>query len=191
MTFLTWAILLFLLGMALFLLELFIPSAGILGASAVAAFIAATVMGFRHSLLAGLGVLTSSVVLMPMVLVVAVKIWPVTPMGKRILLGVPKSDDVLPDDPRKELAAAQVGKVGRAKTSLLPSGVVNLDGTIVDAVSEGMPIDADQWVRVVAARGSRVVVRPVEQEEFTDVQPDDLDRPVDALGIEPPDEPLV
>jgi hypothetical protein len=43
---------------------------------------------------------------------------------------------------------------------MLPSGLVIIDGKSYDAVSEGVPIEANQTVLVVAISTQRLVVRP-------------------------------
>ena len=48
---------------------------------------------------------------------------------------------------------------------MLPSGAVAFEELTVDAVSEGMAIEAGQKVRVVDVRGNRVVVRPLLPDE--------------------------
>ena len=80
--------------------------------------------------------------------------------GPAAAAGVPTSDEVLPDSPAAAQLRQLVGKVGMAKTVMLPSGAV-LDRRPDDRrVSEGMAIEAGQRVRVVEVRGNRVVVRP-------------------------------
>jgi hypothetical protein len=75
---------------------------------------------------------------------------------------------------------------------MLPSGAARIEGRVVDAVSQGMPIDKGQRVVVVEARAYRVVVRPVEEgEQVASTDPNDvLSRPLDELGLEPLDDPL-
>ncbi|MCP3764277.1 nodulation efficiency protein NfeD [Domibacillus sp. A3M-37] len=55
-----------------------------------------------------------------------------------------------------------IGKVGRAKTALRPSGTVVIDGERVDAVAEGVFIAGGKEVAVVKTEGVRVVVREIE-----------------------------
>ena len=43
---------------------------------------------------------------------------------------------------------------------MLPSGMVVIDGKTYDAVSEGVPIEAEQTVLVVGVSTQRLVVRP-------------------------------
>jgi membrane-bound serine protease (ClpP class) len=131
-------------------------------------------------------------VLLPIVLAAALKYWPNTPIGRRFLLTVPSDDDALPHDQKSERQKSLVGKFGVAKSKMLPSGAVVIEGTTVDAVSQGMAIDAGQRVVVLEVRGNRVVVRPAkEQEQLRSETGDDLlSQPLDALGIESLDDPL-
>ena len=45
-----------------------------------------------------------------------------TPMGRRLLLGVPKPEEVLPDSPQRQRLQRLVGQFGVART-MMPSGV--------------------------------------------------------------------
>jgi membrane-bound ClpP family serine protease len=159
-----WAVLLLVLGTGLAVLEIFFPSAGILGFLAAVAILAAVVMGFYQNAVAGILILLGAVVGLPTVIVLGFKYWPKTAMGRRVLLIAPTSEEVLPDDPGKEFLKGLVGRVGRAKSKLLLSGVITIDGRTVDAVSESMPIEVGQSVRVVQIRGRGVVVRPIDEE---------------------------
>ena len=94
-----------------------------------------------------------------------------------MLLDVPSGDEVLPDSPQRRTLRQLVGKQGVAKTVMLPSGTVIVDGHSIDALSEGMPIEAGQRIRVIEVRGNRVVVRPAdgpaEQSERRRAEPAD------------------
>lgn len=54
------------------------------------------------------------------------------------------------------------GKYGRTVTPMRPSGLVEIDGRRVDALTEGVMVDAGVWVRCVDVKGSRVTVRQVD-----------------------------
>jgi membrane-bound ClpP family serine protease len=160
-----WAILLLALGAGLAVAEVFFPSAGILGFLSAVTLVGAVVMGFYQGPLAGAITLGVVVVGLPATLIVAFNYWPKTAMGRRVLLIAPKSEDVLPDDPDKQHLKSLIGRTGRAKSKLLLSGVITIDGRTVDAVSESMPVEVGQAVQVIQVRGLRVVVRPVAEEE--------------------------
>ena len=179
-----WAILLLVLGTGLAVLEIFFPSAGILGFLSAAAILAAIIMGFYHTPLTGVIILVLAVGGLPAVIILAFKYWPQTAMGRRVMLTAPTSEEVLPDDPDRERLKGLVGRVGLAKTKMLLSGVITIDGRNVDAVSESMPIEVGQAVRVVQVRAGRVVVRPVD-EELVEPPADPLQRAYDE-PFEPP-----
>jgi membrane-bound ClpP family serine protease len=160
-----WAVLLLMLGIGLAVMEVFFTSAGILAVLSAMSLLAAVVMGFYQGPLAGALILVGVVVGLPVVIVLAFQYWPKTAMGRRVLLMAPNSEDVLPDDPDKEMLKGLIGRTGRAKSKLLLSGVITIDGRTVDAVSESMPVEVGQTVRVVQVRGLRVVVRPVAEDE--------------------------
>jgi membrane-bound serine protease (ClpP class) len=129
------------------------------------------------------------VVGIPVVLVLAFKYWPKTSMGRRIMLDAPPSGAVLPEDPEKEFLKNLVGRVGKTKCKMLPSGIVFIDGRKIDAVSEGMPIEVNQEVRVIQVRGKRVVVRPLDEDAPSPTAANPLRRPIEELIEDPFDHP--
>jgi membrane-bound ClpP family serine protease len=190
MDLLGWAAILLVVGLSLAMLEIFVPSGGVLGFLSVTSIIAALFVAFRHGPWSGLGFLGLALFAVPSGLVVALQLWPKTPMGKRILLPLPRSEDVLPNDDRRRDLKMLVGRIGRAKSLMLPSGAVEIDGKTVDALSEGMAIEAGQWVKVIEVRGTRVVVRPTDRRNEIASRDEQLNRPIDELGLDPFDEPL-
>lgn len=194
-----WSLLLIIAGVAFLLLEIILPSAGVLSILAGLSFIGALVVAFSGSVRLGVIVLAVEMFLIPVLIISAVKFWPHTPIGRMILIRLPKSaDEILPDDPVYRDLKSLVGKRGKAKTLMLPSGSVVVGGRTYDAFSEGMPIEAGEPVQVVAVRTNRIVVRPAKEgagddESTPSVSEEEeniLDRPLDALGLEPFDDPL-
>ena len=184
-----WSVLLLLLGCALVTLEVFLPSGGILGFLAGTAVVASVVMAFTyHGAATGFGFIAMAFVSMTASVGLALKYLPRTAIGKRILLGVPTEEEVLPKNEKKAL----VGKIGVVKSPMLPSGAVVIEGHTIDAVSQGMAIDPGVRVIVVEVKSNRVVVRPAERDEQpAQANPDDLlSRPLDELGLDSLDEPL-
>ena len=55
------------------------------------------------------------------------------------------------------------GRHGKTLTPMRPSGSVEIDGRRVDALSEGMMIDAGVWVKCVDVKPGKVIVREVEK----------------------------
>jgi membrane-bound ClpP family serine protease len=187
-----WAGLLVALGLGLVLMEVFLPSGGLIAFFSIAAIASGIGLAFYHGgYQTGFEFLAVAAVAVPTVLALGFRWLPDTAIGRRLLPGAPRSDEVLPDSEERRMLRGLVGKRGRAKTMMLPSGAVVVDGRTIDAVSEGMPIEQDQPIRVMAVRGTRVVVRPVDEDEPTASADDILSRPLDDLDIDPFSEPLV
>lgn len=186
-----WAVLLLTLGLGLAVLEVFIPSGGILSFLACSSIVAGVILGFQQDEPWWIGplILAGAIVGLPTVIVLAFKWLPKTSMGRRVLLMVRDSDDVLPTDPHKERLKQLVGQIAQAKCKMLPAGAITVDGRTIDALSEGMPIEAGQMVRVIAVRANRVVVRPVDDEDPQAAAEDPLRRPIDTVSPDPFDNP--
>ena len=197
-----WALGLLVIGMLLVLLEVFIPSGGVLGVLAALAIVGAIVVAFTGGMRSGAIVVGLTALLVPIVLSAAVKYWPHSPLGRLILIKLPKSDrEVLPIDEwgdPKQL----IGRLGRAKSKMLPGGVVVIERRKYDAVSHGVAIDPGQIVKVIGVRNGRIVVRPSDENLPDEPAPveaspasaeseeDLLSRPIDSLGLESLDDPL-
>lgn len=196
---LLWAILLLVGGLGLLILEVFVPSGGILGLLAALCVAAAIVVGFTIGLRQGITVSATAAVLVPLVLALAVRVWPHTPIGRLMLLSRPEDPDaILPDSVAYRGLRQLIGKTGVSVSTMLPSGLVEIEGERYDAVGEGEAIEPGKPIRVVDVRTNRIVVRLAEGEHVSpaDAQPDSLadvdplSRPIDDLGIEGLDEPL-
>jgi membrane-bound serine protease (ClpP class) len=124
----------------------------------------------------------------PTLVALAFKYWPRTPMGKAFLGELPTDEEVLPEDPRRAL----LGHVGVARSKMLPSGTVEIDGQMIDAVSQGQAIEPGTYVVVAEVRANRVVVRPAGKDQRpTHHHPSDvLSRPIEELGIDSLEDPL-
>jgi membrane-bound ClpP family serine protease len=187
-----WAILLLLIGCALVVLEVFIPSGGIISILSAVAFITAIVVASWESPTTGpaIGLMFAGITVfaVPTLVAIAFKYWPKTRMGKAFLGELPREDEVVPEDSRRTL----IGRVGVARSKMLPSGAVEIDGQMVDAVTQGQAIEPGAYVVVVEVRANRVVVRPAghDQRPSHSNPKDILSRPIEELGIESLDDPL-
>lgn len=194
---LLWASLLLLLAIALVMLEVFVPSGGVIGVMAAISVLGSVGMAFYRSPSTGLMFLVMALFALPIALGVAVKVWPHTPMGRRILPSIPSSEEVLPDNDHRRGLHELVGKVGRAKSLMLPSGAAEIDGRTVDAVSDGLAIEAGQLVRVVEVHGNRVLVRPATEADARQAArtpapaaDDVLSRSIESIGLDPFEDPI-
>jgi membrane-bound ClpP family serine protease len=190
-----WCVLLMLAGMSLIVLEVFIPSGGVIGFLSFLAVAGAVGLAFRHyGENAGFGLILLAMLAIPVLLFSAIKILPSTPIGKRLFLGNPTEEEVLPNDERLRVLRGLVGKSGHAKTKMLPSGAVIIDGRAYDAVSEGMPIEPGQPIRVIQVRTNRLIVRAEDEsasdaeELSTEPQPTESTGPIESFGIDSDDD---
>ena len=157
---LVWSLLLVVVGLALVLLEVFVPSGGVLGLLAVLALGAGVVTAFvEQGAMVGMGVLAGTLLAVPAVLMLAFRWFPSTPIGRRVLPPPPSADDVLPDLSLRQRLRSLVGRRGRAASELVPWGSVEIDGDSFEAMSEGGPIAPDAPVEVVAVQSRALVVR--------------------------------
>jgi membrane-bound ClpP family serine protease len=183
------AVLLF-FALALAVLEMFVPSGGVLGVLAALAAAAGVVIAYYFGgVLAGTLFLGAVAIAVPVLLAVAVQVWPHTPIGRSVLIALPESEeDVLPDDAERQRLKNLIGRRGTARSDMLPSGAVQIDKHVYDAVADGMAIDAGQAVQVVAVRMNCLVVRRaagVEDQPSSATDP--LSQPIENLGLDPLD----
>lgn len=188
-----WPLLLIAIGVILLSLELFVPSGGLLGVFAGLAFLTAIVIGFLHNPYTGASSIVLVSIIIPAFLSVFIYYWPKTPIGRRMLLRRDEAEsETLLLDEEEELLRTLIGKRGRAKTKMLPSGAVVVDGQTFDAATDGIAVEAGQPVEVIALRFKRLVVRPIEN----DASPasnfaDPLSQPIEQFGLGNFEDPLL
>lgn len=173
MTATIWVAVLLLVGLAVMMLEVFIPSGGILGFVSVAAILAAVGTAFFElGAAAGMTVLAITVLAIPTVLSLAFRWFPETPLGRRVLPPPPDPTDVLPGATRRQKLREFVGRGGRAVGELLPWGTVEIGDLVVEAMSESGPISAGTSVEVVGVQGMSLVVRRTDRQPLQPLQPE-------------------
>ncbi len=159
-------------GVALFLfmLELIVPSGGLLGLLCALAGIASIGSMFMFDPIWGAATLAAYAVLAPLAIVFGIKLWTSSPLARRMILRATESVE----DPDAEAAASRsgadaaasdpraglVGETGITVTPLRPVGFVRVAGRRIDAVADFGVIDADRPVVVVEVRDNEVRVRP-------------------------------
>jgi membrane-bound ClpP family serine protease len=170
MSYLIWPLLLLAIGLLLLITEAFIPSGGLIGLLALGCFGVSLYQAFTVPEAPYLGwkFLVADVLLIPMALMVAVQIWPKTPLAKRIFLRPPTPEEVDIGPPRHRLDHL-VGEFGRALTPLRPSGLVDFDGRRLDGLAEDELIPAGSLVRAVRIHAGVLVVRRAEDDALGSV----------------------
>lgn len=176
------ALLLYVAAIAVALLDLFIPSGGILLVMAALAAIACVLFGFRSGQSGGMLMLMLVLGSVPAFAFTAIKIWPNTPIGRRIILQTPSSvgeayaqatlTDVAKLEGQDDFEALQsaqptlqqelaelVGCVFTADAPLMPSGSIRIGTRQYNVVAESGYIEAGQNFEVIRHRVRELVVR--------------------------------
>lgn len=143
-------LLLYLLGLALVLVEVFVPSGGILGIAS------ALCIGFSLWHLFSVNAWVASICVAFTVIYVVVSFrWGMRRlrMDANLATGVATGADV------KEASEHLVGSTGEAITALRPAGVALIEGRRYDVVTQGGFVEVGQGVKVLAADGNRIQVK--------------------------------
>ena len=99
--------------------------------------------------------LIASAVLVPIVMTFGIKLFPSTPMGKKLMAKGYSFEDGTAVDRRDE---GLTGKNGIVEAPLRPAGIARIGDRRVDVVSRGELIERGESVIVVEVSGNRVVV---------------------------------
>lgn len=178
------AILLLVAGLFILVLELFLPSAGTLLILAIGCILASVAVAFMVSTMLGLIFFIVVCILAVILPGIGLEMWKRSPIGRRMMLGIPGPGGTSPGDP---VATAEIddrpssltrstfdygslrGAVGRTLTPLRPSGMTDFSGRRIDTVAEGVMIERGAYVKVVDVQGNRVIVRqftPAEEKTW-------------------------
>ena len=160
------AILLLVVGLALIVCEVFIPSAGLIAALAtlcIAGSIASAWSAWFYTSPTYFALYVAALLfLIPSAISGAFYVLPRTAFGRKVLLEAPDLDEVTPYQEEQRQLMRLVGHVGKTLTMLNPGGLVEVEGTRQHCESEGLLLEAGTPVEIVAVKGNSVVVRPVE-----------------------------
>ena len=157
-----WGLVLLGACLTLIVLEVFVPSAGLISLLAAVLGIAGLVCLFRHDWVWGMIGTLGMLVLAPVAFFSALNVLPSTPMGKRLLFGESGKDSPgIPDSDTQDTLGVLVGAEGVALTDLRPVGTIKIDGQRVQARSETALISAGSKVRVTGVDGFVLKVRPL------------------------------
>ena len=153
----TLAILLFAAAAALIVLEMLLPAHGVIGLlGAVALLVGIGVLFYLNQAL-GLAVATGLTVATPFGIALWMKIWPRTPVGRRLFLppAPPGAGGRITTPP------LHVGQTGTTVSELRPMGMCEFEGVRLEARSEHGMIPPAATVRVVSVVDGHVIVRPL------------------------------
>ena len=163
----TLAILLLGIGLALVVAEVLFPSFGVLSVLATVAIASALVVAFREGV--GTEFLIATGLLVPIVIMLGLRAFPKSPMGKHMVLDGLSFDSRASSDERD---LNLVGMQGVVEATLRPAGIARIDGRRVDVVSRGDRIEPGSIIVVTEVEGNRVVVTHAATTEPKQSAPD-------------------
>ncbi|HEV3444619.1 MAG TPA: NfeD family protein [Gemmataceae bacterium] len=175
----TLAILLFILGLILIGLEIFVlPGSAILGISGVVLVILSLALATLEKkpettqewlsfgkTLGGIGISLAGAILL-----VSLVAWylPSIPWASRLILKPPTEGEATVDEFTDTLAAGQqadlaalLGAIGVAATTLRPAGLAQFGEDYIDVVTDGSFVAAGSRIQVIEIEGNRIVVKEV------------------------------
>lgn len=170
-TYLIWGALLLGAALVLIVVELFVPSGGLIGILAGVCAIGSIAAFFAYDTTWGVATLLTYLALIPLGVWLFFKYWLTSPFGRRMILegdiersgheGDPAAADAAR---RARMAELQefVGEDGTAETALRPVGTVRIGDRRLDALAESGVIDAGTPVTVVAAYDNQLKVRAID-----------------------------
>lgn len=197
------ALLLYVLAIVLAFVDLFIPSGGMLLIMAVLSAFASILFGFQSSTNMGLGILALVLASIPAFAFAAIKIWPKTPIGKRIILKTPGQAE----SPKRVVELRDfVGHVLEAQYPLMPSGQIKIGTKRLNAVARSGLIEVGERIEVIDTRERNLVVQKTSKPLTSTLGPNEnpaenggqegiedsprredsnlLDLPADELGLD-------
>lgn len=153
---------LFIAGAVLIVIEIHTPGMGFFGLGGILCILASFFLSLGGDL-AAMNMMAVSLVIAVVIFLLIVKKLPSSRLWARLVLqdaettnaGFVSSGDY----------SVYLGRTGVVLKILRPAGVIDIDGTNLDVVSEGQFIIAGSKVKVVSVSGNRIVVRPVADQE--------------------------
>jgi len=140
-------------ALAILVLEVFVPSGGVLAVLGGIGLLVSTYYGFQESIFLGIGQILASIIAVPLMFF----------YGLRKMTLNKKLDTEEGFHSDKSGMDYLLNRQGVALTSLRPSGSIIIDGKRFDVVTEGEMIDKDTPVRVSKIEGARIVVKTLQK----------------------------
>lgn len=189
MDYLTIALILFTLGVVTLIAEILLPTGGILVVVSLLFFALGVGIILAQGTTAEAVVAVSGLAVgLPAAGFVAVAAW------RRMSIGavLPDEAGAIESNPGAIELEMLKNRTGKTVSTMRPSGSVEFDGRRIDAMTEGVMLDAGVWVRCVDVKGGKVIVRQMEAPAGVNEIDSDSPRarmPDIALDVAPPAQP--
>jgi len=154
-----FAVALLILCAVLLVFEIFIPSLGLLTATALLCLAGGMYIFFQTSTTIGWIGVWAAVVLIPAVWVIVYKLLPKTSVGR--VLELKKVEQAMGGIPDQEHLESLMGQSGTVLTPLRPVGMCELDGKKIVCVADTGYIEKQTQVKVIHVEGNKITVRKI------------------------------
>ncbi len=159
-------IILFVIGLLLLLAEIFfIPGFGLAGIGGIAAILTSIFLTFgnivqaTYSILIALGVSIIGLLLL-------IKYIPSTRTWRKFVLSTEQKKELGYTVGTKDLKRL-TGKEGIAITPLRPSGIVEVNGKKLNALTQGEYVDSNTKIKIISVEGNKIVVEAVDASKLS------------------------
>jgi membrane-bound ClpP family serine protease len=178
---------LFALALVIFVIDIMIPSGGVLIGVTGLLILGSVYCAFLHSVTTGIWMVIATCLSMPLMFWMFLVMWPRTPMGKRLIVEPTPADEfVWSDAGESGTATTLLNAIGLTLGEMLPSGLVQIGDKTYEAFSETGPIEKGVQVKVKRLDVGRLVV--IAYREANSATPKSvgsgLDRPAAELNID-------
>lgn len=150
------SIILFVAGLILLIIEVMVPGFGLPGISGII-LVSIGIVFSMASLSTAILSLSVALIITVIITIFLIKYGYKSPFLSKIILSTEQKNEsgYTSANPREEY----LGKEGISATELRPSGIIEIDGQRIDALSEGSYIEKNKKVKVVKVEGSKIFVR--------------------------------
>ncbi len=150
----TFAVVLLVASMGLVLLEVFVPSFGLLAITSLACLVGSLVLAFRAGTTFGFALAAVGAVGIPAILFFGFRLLPRTRLGRHLILSGPGAGAPPADPP-----AGHLGRTGLTITRLRPSGLAVFGDDRMDVITRGELLEPGTRVTIIDCTANRIVVR--------------------------------
>jgi len=146
----------------LVVVEIFVPSGGLISICALACLVGGLMIFFKSEMVPGWSGIIIASVEIPIVLFITYKIFPHTKFARTVFLSPPRKNkgEGVPDTEKLE---KMLGAVGEVKTPLRPVGIVDFGNKRLECVAESGYVDKGKQVKVIKVESTQLTVRIVDE----------------------------
>jgi membrane-bound ClpP family serine protease len=159
-----WGLGLLAASLLLVIIEVFVPSGGLIAVTAAGCAVVGVVFLFKYQLAWGISGTLAILILGPTSFGFALRVWPSTPIGRRMLgAKTPEEEeaDRLAQLKERQKQQSLIGAEGTVVTDLRPVGIILVDNARMEALSESGFIRAGAKVRITMVESNQIKVRQV------------------------------